>query len=94
MNEEEELSTELKEKLTFEKDKEVFEEELDEEEYTRHISNFCCVYLDFDSYSDEYMGFLEFNLNDHGYYILKNLYKGIEVVQEEMDYIVGLTSNK
>ncbi len=36
----------------------------------------------------------EFNWNDHGYYILKNLFtNGIECINNEINYITGLTTN-
>ena len=72
----------------------IIDEEIEDEDFTKHTSNFCTLYLDFDSYSDDYLSFLEFNLDDHGYYILQNHYSGIECIKEEFDYITEFTSNK
>ena len=63
--------------------------------FTRHCINYCSIYKDFDLYSNGYRStYLEFNWNDHAYYILKNFYpEGIECIHKEIDYVTNLTTN-
>lgn len=62
--------------------------------YDKHINKHCNLYHDFDPHSDEYRYHLEFNWNDHGFYILQNLYpKGVECFDSEIKFVTTLTTN-
>jgi hypothetical protein len=64
-------------------------------DFSKHISTYCTVYLDFDSHSEEYESYIEFNWQDHGAYILKNFFPaGIDALDAEIEYITTISSNK
>lgn len=58
-----------------------------------HISTYCTIYRDFDPYTANYLGSLQFNWEDHGLYILENICPElITSINQEMEYVIGLTS--
>jgi hypothetical protein len=62
--------------------------------FERHCINYCSSHKDFDVNSNQYRSYLEFNWNDHAYYILQDLYpEGVECFHKEINYITNLTTN-
>lgn len=62
--------------------------------FDKHVNKYCNIYHDFDAHSDNFRSYVEFNWNDHGYYILQNLYpSGVDCFNSEIEYITSLTTN-
>jgi hypothetical protein len=70
--------------------------------FEKHINNFCTLYLDFDPRSDDVMSYVvsydlikkDFNWSDNTFDILKKFYsQGIDVINDEIEYILNLTAN-
>jgi hypothetical protein len=67
---------------------------LENKQFNKHIYKYCNIYHDFDAHSEEYKSYLEFNWQDHAYYILQNLYpKGVDSINQEIEYLTTLTTN-
>lgn len=63
-------------------------------DYQKHLNKYCNIYHDFDAHGEMNHSYLEFNWSDHAYYILQNIFpKGVECLNTEIEYIVGLTTN-
>lgn len=62
--------------------------------FNKHIDKHCNVYHDFDPHSEEFRSYLEFNWQDHAYYILKNYHPdGVDCIHQEIEYLTTLTTN-
>jgi hypothetical protein len=62
--------------------------------FNKHTHKYCNIYHDFDPHSEEYKSYLEFNWQDHAYYILRNYHpNGIDCIHYEIEYLTTLTTN-
>ena len=70
--------------------------------FDKHIDKFCTTYKDFDFFKENTISYIvlyifnqEFNWTDQGYDILKKFYsQGVDSINEELKYILDLTSNR
>ena len=95
--------SEEKENISSPKFNSSFENNVSNEDFGKHISNYCTIYLDFDSHSEDFNSCLvinltkikEFNWEDHAYYILRNFQpEAINMINDEINKITTMTSNK
>jgi len=64
------------------------------ETFSKHTSTFCTSYNDFDPFSGDSLSNMDFNWDDQGYDIISKYYgDNIEPLNEEVNYVLGLTSN-
>jgi len=62
--------------------------------FNKHIHKYCNVYHDFDPHSEDYRSYLEFNWQDHAYYILRNYHpNGVDCIHQEIEYLSTLTTD-
>jgi len=62
--------------------------------FNKHTHKYYNVYHDFDAHSEEYKSYLEFNWQDHAYYILRNYHpNGVDCIHQEIEYLTTLTTN-
>ena len=70
--------------------------------FDKHISNYCTAYRDFDYFQEHTLSYIvryslieEFNWTDQGYDILKKFNsQGVDNLNDEIEYIMNLTSNR
>lgn len=73
----------------------IIENILTNDDFAKHISNYCTVYLDFDRHSQVFHSCLEFNWEDHAFHILQNYQpEAINAINDEIETIISMTSNK